>query len=664
MELTTIAETQKSIDKLMNEPDPPLRLHPRESYPEIKAPLAQTMKDLALSVVEKRNNASEWKNPSSSQGNVYDDRDGGVSQRINGLEINVVQRSDSSVSINIFDEALSDASLYKNIPATDRDCEFQLVDINSRGEVVSFLPSHSIYERMVMDKEEFAHLVLTRLEGMADKIDRQVAVEQEIPLVLDSVPTVNEKVLEQEPPAALKAQDLWVESLRSQIGDVDGSKLQIFSGASKVYERNNNEVVLDKLEDKIGQKVQQAIENPSQLKGSVRVVVDGENIFHAKNGELLNNTYVLALENTQATPEKSLDVVPEIPQVDSVQVDDVQQANLDVALESPQAKAIEVQEQSIQVTQEESLDTALEIPEVIEVQQETTEIAQVESLDVVPEISQSQQVVEPEIQSVQAALSPPEPQQKPSQKGEAKVSFAPPQEIVVPVKNQQDSTQRVQLSNSEAREKAIFNLIARQETRINLLEQKLAAQSQPLSCRVNQWLEKINQTTKVAVKEVKEKSLHIPQGVRQFLSNKSNQIGSSIREQVNTARTQIANKVNERVTAVKSEVVSKVNEVKSSLERKLADVAGTSLNASTRYLAERFGVDNGAGIKVFQGNSLVITSSKEHSGIYAKDGKQLVKDGQFIAPVTKEQLSKIAQVQPEAQKLSQSESAVRAKALR
>lgn len=660
MESTTISDIQKSIDKLMNEPDPPLRLHPRERYPEIKTPLAQTIKDAALLVVEKRNNASEWKN-ASSEGNVYDDQDGGVSQRINGLEINVVQRSDSSVSINIFDEALSTASLHENISVSDRDCEFQLVDINSRGEVVSFLPSHSIYERMGVNKEEFAHLVSTRLEGMADKIDRQVAVEQEVPLALD-IPTVNEKVLEQEASAVLENQGSWIESLRSQIGDVDGSKLQIFSGASKVYERNSNEVVLDNLEDKLGQKVQQALENPSELKGSVRVVVDGENIFHAKNGELLNNTHALALENTQAVPEKSLDVAPEIPQVASVQLDDVQEKNLDIALEAPQA--IEVQEQSIQVIQEESLNTTPEIPELTEAQQEKIEIAQAENLDVVSEISQ---VVKPETRNVQAAFPSPEPQQNTSQKEEAKVNFTPPQEIVVPVKNQQqDSTRRVQPSNSEAKEKAIFNLIARQETRINLLEQKLAAQSQPLSARVNQWLEKVNQTAQLAAKEVKEKSLHIPQGVRQFLSNKSNQIGSSIKEQVNTARTHIVNKVNEQVTAVKSEVTNKVNEVKSGLERRLADVAGASLNASTRYLAERFGDDNGSGIKVFKGNSLVITSSSEHSGIYSKEGKQLVKDGQFVSPVTSEQLDKIARVPVEAKNLSQSQTQnqTRAKALR
>ncbi len=653
---TTISDTQKSIDKLMNEPDPSLRLHPRESYPEIKTPLAQTIKDAALLVVEKRDNASEWKN-APLEGNVYDDRDGGVSQRINGLEINVVQRSDSSVSINIFDEALSTASMYENISVSDRDCEFQLVDINSRGEVVSFLPSHSIYERMGIDKEEFAHLVSTRLEGMADRIDRQVAIEQEVPLALDSTPTVNEKVLEQEPPAAvLENQGSWIESLRSQIGDVDGSKLQIFSGASKVYERNSNEVVLDNLEDKLGQKVQKALENPSELKGSVRVVVDGENIFHAKNGELLKNTHALAVQ------EKSLDVSSEIPQVASVRIDDVQEKKLDVALVAPQA--IAVQEQSIQTTQEVSLDNTLEIPEVIEAQPETSEIAQVESLDVISEISQA---VEPELQNIQVALPPPEPQQNTSQKEEAKVSFTPPQEIVVPVKNQQqDSTQRAQPSNSEAKEKAIFNLIARQETRINLLEQKLAAQSQPLSARVNQWLEKVNQTAQLAVKEVKERSLHIPQGVRQFLSNKSNQIRSSIKEQINTTRTQIVNKVNERVTAVKSEVASKVSEVKNGLEHRIADVAGASLNASTRYLAERFGDDNGSGIKVFKGNSLVITSSSEHSGIYSKEGKQLVKDGQFVAPVTSEQLDKIARVPVEAKNLSQSQTQnqTRAKALR
>ena len=164
----TIKELNESLNKLMSEPDPPLRPHPRETAPEIKTPIAMSVRDAAKIVIEKRNNAPEWKNGQMSDGEVYDDQ-GGVSERINGLEISVCQRHDSSVSVEIFDEGYSDATMHQNIP--DKHYEFTLLDTNSRGEAVAFLPDHSIYERMGVTKDEFAHLVTERLSGMANKID-------------------------------------------------------------------------------------------------------------------------------------------------------------------------------------------------------------------------------------------------------------------------------------------------------------------------------------------------------------------------------------------------------------------------------------------------------------------------------------------------------------
>lgn len=647
----TIKELNESLNKLMSEPDPPLRPDPRESYPEIKTPLAQSVKAAALNVIEKRNDAPEWKNSFAISGGVFDHRDGGVGETINGLEINVFQRKDSSLSIEIFDEGYSDANLND---WDNSSMELHFMDTNSRGEVVSFAKDHSIFERMGLNRDEFAQLVVERLEGMASKVEVQsviqentletgsvqVAIERSATDLLTNVSTEAAQIEAvesvQETSVAVANSSTWIEALKSQINNIDGDKVQIFSGKNKVYEQTDNVVTLDKLENALGEKVQQALENPDELKGSVRIMVDGEKIYHAKDGEVVENRHSLTLDNLQVAQSKSLDIVPEVPQV------------------------VEAQEQNLQVTQSKSLE--VEVYPVAEVQNPNLQATQEKSLDIVPEVPQIVEAYEP---NLQVPLPIPEPNQSISPI-QTEVSFVPPPEIVVTVTNEQikSPTQAAQPISFESNEKAIFELIARQDARINQLEQKLAAQSEPLNVKVNQWLGAINQTAKSAVQQVKQKSLHIPQNVRSFIASKANEIKTSISEQVKTTRTHVVNKVNESVTAARTEVKSKVNEVKSSLERKLADVAGTSLNAGTRYLAERFGVDNGSGIKVFQGNSLVITSSNEHSGIYSKDGKQLVKDGQFTSPVTSEQLSKIAQVSTEAQKLSQSQSAVRAKALR
>ena len=565
-----------------------------------------------------------------------------ISETINGLQVNVVESINNprypSLDVEVIDNSLAIDSL---------NSRSLLLRTNPQGEVNYALPDDDIYSRIGLDKNEFAELVITSLNEISTKNNETLAIEQSLvsttpiidepvkaleveidnsvtlagenrtteltqeTLLANSLPVVTENsgtdlLLEVSPPIAAQSEQVepvqatsvtiasantWVESLKSQIDNIDGSKVQIFSGSSKAYEQTDNVVTLDKLETPLGEKVQQALENPNELKGSVRIVVDGEKIYHAKDGEVPENKYSLTLE--KVTQEKSLGIVPEVSQV------------------------VEAHEQNLQVP-----------------------------------------------------LPTPEPNQSISPI-QAEVSFVPPPEIVVTVKNEQIKSSLLQAAQPislDSKEKAVFELIARQDARINQLEQKLATQTKPLNVRVNQWLGAINQTAKEAVQQVKQKSLHIPQNVRSFIANKANEIQNSISEQVKTTRTHVVNKVNESVTAARTEVIGKVNEVKSSLERQLADVAGKSLNASTRYLAERFGVDNGSGIKVFQGNSLVITSSVEHSGIYSKDGKQLVKDGQFVAPVTSEQLSKIAQIQPEAQKLSQSQSqsqsTVRAKALR
>jgi hypothetical protein len=184
--------------------------------------------------------------------------------------------------------------------------------------------------------------------------------------------------------------------------------------------------------------------------------------------------------------------------------------------------------------------------------------------------------------------------------------------------------------NPDRFENAIFQLLVDQTTRINQLEQKLESMNQkkPLNA-FNRWLGGLQQKGKEALQELRGRAEQIPQDVLQVVGDTKNKIQDN-------------------------------------LKRRLADVAGNTLNAGTRYLAERFGKDNGEGVKVFKGNSLIIVASAQHSGIYSKDGQKLVQDGQIVSPVTSEQLSKIAQVPVEAQKLKQGEKqvAIATKALR
>ncbi|MEM7580254.1 MAG: hypothetical protein AAF316_10470 [Cyanobacteria bacterium P01_A01_bin.80] len=178
-------------------------------------------------------------------------------------------------------------------------------------------------------------------------------------------------------------------------------------------------------------------------------------------------------------------------------------------------------------------------------------------------------------------------------------------------------------------EDSIFQLLVEQATRINQLEHKVEAmnQNKPLNVNLNKWLGGLQQRAEGALQELRGRAQQVPQGVSQFLGDTKNKIQDN-------------------------------------LKRRLADIGGNALNAGTRYLAERFGQDNGNGVKVFKGNNLTIAASEEHSGIYNKDGSSLVKDGQIIASVTSSELNKIAQIPVEARSLKEGEKQVAAKSLK
>lgn len=263
-----------------------------------------------------------------------------------------------------------------------------------------------------------------------------------------------------------------------------------------------------------------------------------------------------------------------------------------------------------------------------------------------PQVGQVKEIAqEVRINQVQAIPSEAAAQEQSRQEVPQPEAFVPPSwnDIRSLIAQQQQSPEVV--------ENAIFQMMVYQTTRINQLEQKLESMSRvkPVNTKVNKWLDSLQQQALGSVKNLNERAKQIPQDIGKFLGNIAAEIQANAKVLIKDTR---------------AEIVDMASDIKSSSKRMIADVAGNALNAGTRFLAERFGEDNGAGVKAFKGEHLVIMASNNHSGIYSKEGKELVKDGQFVSAVTPDQLSRIAQVPAEAQKLAQSETQVKVKALR
>ena len=609
----TIKELNESLNKLMSEPDPPLRPHPRETAVEIETPLATSVRDAAMHVIEKRKNATEWQKGQMADGEVYDDRNGGVSESINGLEVSVFQRQDSSVCVEIFDEGYSDAIMHQHIP--DRHYEFTLLDTNSRGEAVAFLPDHSIYERMGVTKDEFAHLVTERLSGMANKIDLQSSIQQESTVVTSSVQVANERLeanlLPQDPPPVTveKAQIesvpansvTWMESLKAQIGNVDGSKLQVFAGNNKVYEQTDNVVTTDKLATPLGEKVQQALENPNELKGSVRVVVDGEKVYHARNGQVLENKHSLTLENSQVTQAKSLNVAPEVAQVS------------------------EVQPQNLPVSQEKTLSPVPEVHQVTQVQEqvlrgERAEIIDAVVLDVSPVVEnqksnsgaivlarKGKEMIPFPINPTPIELDEKMPEvvnlNKATERGSVEQALADALARIDSLQAQLKDTQKSLEDLSKfVRNDNLKSWAEHKVTDVAKTSQSIAEQAKS---RVMQWVQtktvQVKEAVHQKVNEVKTFAQDKVSEVKTAAQNKVNEVKTVAQGKVNEVKTTAQDKVNEvkttaqnKVTEVRTAAQDKVNEVKTTAQNKVTEVRtaaqlkGIEFKESVREQANKF----------------------------------------------------------------------------
>lgn len=627
----TIKELNESLNKLRSEPDPPPRPSPRETAPEIKTPLAMSVRDAAMHVIEKRNNATEWQKGQMASGEVYDDSNGGVSERINGLEISVCQRQDSSVSVEIYDDAYSDATMHQNIP--DRHYEFTLLDTNSHGEAVYFLPDHSIYERMGVTKDEFAHLVTERLSGMANKIDLQSSIQQESTLATSSVQVANERseanLLPQNPPpvtakseqiesvsaisVATPSRSTWMESLKAQIDNVDGSKLQVFAGNNKVYEQTDNVVTTDKLATPLGGKIQQALENPNELKGSVRIMVDGEKVYHAKNGQVLENKHSLTLENSQVTQAKSLNVAPEVAQVS------------------------EVQPQNLPVSQEKTLEAALKVSQVAQVQEQVfqgdrAEILDAVVLDVSPVVEnqksnsgaivlarQDKEMIPFPINPTPIELDAKMPEvvnpNKATERGSVEQALASANARIDALQTQLKDTQKSLADLSKfVRNDNLKSWAEHKVTDVTKTSQSIAEQAKS---KVMQWV----QAKTVQVKEAVQGKVN---EVKTFAQDKAYEVKTAAQIKVNEVKTVAQDKVGEVKTAALLKGIEFKESVREQANKFLAPVNSAEVERAAKHIVREFGDGksyNKAATHSFQlndENELSVARQSDGAVIYQK----------------------------------------------
>jgi len=118
--------------------------------------------------------------------------------------------------------------------------------------------------------------------------------------------------------------------------------IQVFVGAKKVYEqvlgqRSTGNVITP---EQVGQ-VKKALEEPQNVKGSVRIKIGSETVYHVKNGEVITDNLGLAKAQTAIQEAKTTQTV-EAPKTLEAQIAALQ------AIVEKQGQRIEVLEQKLE----------------------------------------------------------------------------------------------------------------------------------------------------------------------------------------------------------------------------------------------------------------------------------------------------------------------------
>jgi ElaB/YqjD/DUF883 family membrane-anchored ribosome-binding protein len=138
---------------------------------------------------------------------------------------------------------------------------------------------------------------------------------------------------------------------------MDDATVNIYVGNEKVFEQVGEIVTTDRLTDDDLAKIEQAFDHPADLQGAVRINLDGELAFQAKDGEVLDNKLPLPALQLQSSAEStqedhSATTAPAWEQLSASQEATVQQLEakvLEIAtLYAQQLQVLEAKVQALQ----------------------------------------------------------------------------------------------------------------------------------------------------------------------------------------------------------------------------------------------------------------------------------------------------------------------------
>ncbi|MBD2596050.1 hypothetical protein H6G74_17205 [Nostoc spongiaeforme FACHB-130] len=404
-------------------------------------------------------------------------------------------------------------------------------------------------------------------------------------------------------------------SEKGKFQSLDTSKnLSIYVGSKAKYKiGSDGEISVNLMTPEVVETIKTAINDPQNLKGSVRIMVGNQKVYHAKDGKILTDK--LGLNQTQLQSRQA-ESVEESSSIESLQK---QVESLQQKVQEQQAlidRFVQQENSSVESTQKLSTDLA-NLKQAFDTQQKT-------------------------IEQLQKGLEAINKQNLPVVKNESLSKWL--NSIESKAKN---TAKNLYEQVKTALTPKVDKVKAQLETQITALKEQINQQMESVKAEMKSQIAAIKSefesqvgVVKDGIAEVKQlASNEVQYGIERHQAATS-AIQSKISEEVNT--------VHKQVTKAVGDIHSKVNHtVKENVEKvtnSVMEIKGKAFSKSIDSMLRLFGNQNSDGSRSYESKNYNFYQKGDSITVTAKDGRAVMVDNSLTTQATEKDVESLEEV--------------------
>lgn len=407
---------------------------------------------------------------------------------------------------------------------------------------------------------------------------------------------------------------------KGKFQELDTTKdLSIYVGNQPKYKGHpDGEVSVNSMTPELVDKIKTAINDPQNLKGSVRIMIGKDKVYHVKDGEVLSDKLGLS---SQIRQNQSQSQQPAKPVQQSSTIEDLQ-------------KQIEALQQKLQ--EQQSL-----IDNFANQKQSSVEVTKQLSTDLIS-LKQAFDAQEKTIEQLQKGLEAINNQNNPAVKNATLHDWI--NSIETKAKN---TAKNLYEQVKTALTPKVDKVKAQLETQITTLKEQMNQQMESLKTEMRSQVAAVKNEFESNVGVVKDGIGEVKQLVSDEIQHGMERhqaamgaIQSKVSEEVNTVHKQITQAVGDIHSATNHTVKQNVEKVTNSV----MDIKGKALAKGVDSMLRLFGDQHRDGSRSYESKNYNFYQNGDSITVTAKDGRAVMVDGDLTANATENDVESLEEV--------------------